>query len=189
MELTFRDAVTVLHGMGAGAFLLLGFSGAFVGIHSSTAPGGGWTDRDRALAGYYLVAMALLAWAAVMLGAYVVYPWYRAAPPPGSLDLAGYPKRLLTASPSTSGWHDVGMEWKEHFAWFAPIALTTVTYIFIRFGRRLGEDRGLRNATMALLTLAFVATGVAGFFGAMLNKFAPVRGGPDIVLMKGENHG
>jgi len=36
--------------------------------------------------------------------------------------------------------------------------------------------KGLRNVVIGLALLAFVATGVAGFFGAMLNKFAPVRG-------------
>ena len=34
---------------------------------------------------------------------------------------------------------------------------------------------------------AFVATGVAGMFGAFLNKYAPVRGGSVIVLMEGAN--
>jgi hypothetical protein len=189
MEITVRDAVTVLHGMGFGAVLLLGFSGAFFAIYSSSAAGHAWTSRDRALAGYYLVGMALLAWVAVIVGAYVIYPWYRAVPPVGTVDLAGYPKHLLTASASTSGWHDIGMEWKEHFAWFAPIALTAVAYIFIRYGKRLAEFRGLRNATTALLILAFIATGVAGFFGAMLNKFAPVRGGTEITIMKGGDHG
>jgi hypothetical protein len=188
MEITVRDAVTVMHGMGFGAVLLLSFSGAFFAIYSSSVAGHPWTKRDRALAGYYLIGMALLAWVAVIVGAYVVYPWYRATPPAGTIDLTGYPKRLLTASASTSGWHDIGMEWKEHFAWFAPIALTAVAYVFIRYGDRLASFRGLRNAVIALLALAFAATSVAGFFGAMLNKYAPVRGGPEITIMKGEGH-
>jgi len=37
--------------------------------------------------------------------------------------------------------------------------------------------------------LAFVAAGVAGFFGAMLNKYAPIRGGAKFVLMHGDSHG
>lgn len=189
MELTFRDAVTAMHGMGAGAVLLLGFSGAFFIIYACADENAAWSPRRRSIAGAYLTAMALLAWTAVLLGAYVVYPWYRAAPPPGLHDFSGYPKHLLTASAGTSGWHDIGMEWKEHFAWFAPIALTTVAYVFIRYGLRLGRVRGLRNALLGLVALAFVASGVAGFFGAMLNKFAPVRGGPEIVLIKGGDHG
>jgi hypothetical protein len=108
--------------------------------------------------------------------------------PPGALNLEGYPQRLLMANPSTSGWHDIGMEWKEHIAWFAPICLTTVTYIFAQYGGGLRNSKGLRNAVAALTIVAFVATGVAGFFGAMLNKYAPVRGGANIVLMQGETH-
>jgi hypothetical protein len=189
MEISFRDAVTVMHGMGFGALLLLGFSGAFFAVYSSSVAGHPWTRRERAAAGGYLIGMALLAWVAVIVGAYVVYPWYRAVPPAGTVDFTDYPRRLLTASASTSGWHDIGMEWKEHLAWFSPIALTAVAFIFIRYGDRLNQLRGLRNAAVGLLVLALVATGVAGVFGAMLNKYAPVRGGGEIILMKAADHG
>jgi hypothetical protein len=91
------------------------------------------------------------------------------------------------SSPTTTGWHDLGMEWKEHVAWFAPICLTAVAYLFARAGLR--GDRRLRHALFGLLGFAFFATCVAGFFGAMLNKFAPVRGGAEITLMQGEKHG
>jgi len=189
LEITFRDAVTVMHGMGFGAILLLGFSGAFFVLYSLAFAGHPFSPRQKGFANGYLIALTVLAWVAVLVGAYIVYPWYRAVPPAGVTDFTEYPKHLLTASPATTGWHDIGMEWKEHCAWFAPIALTAVSAIVIRYGGRLGEFRGLRNATVALLALAFVAAGVAGFFGAMLNKYAPVRGGPEIVLMKGEGHG
>jgi len=189
MEITLRDAVTVIHGMGLGAILLLGFSGAFFILYSLAFAGHPFTVRQQKFANGYLIGLATLAWLAVLAGAYIIYPWYRAVPPSGVANFAEYPKHLLTASPTTSGWHDIGMEWKEHCAWFAPLALTAVAALVIRYGGRLGEFRGLRNAAVALLALAFVATGVAGFFGAMLNKYAPVRGGPEIVLMKGEGHG
>jgi hypothetical protein len=189
MEVTVHDAVTMLHGMGFGALLLLAFSGAVAGLYSTSIAGHVWTGRERRLACAYLVAMAALAWVTVLAGAYLVYPWYRAVAPPGTIDLNGYPQRLLMSQTSTSGWHDIGMEWKEHIAWFAPISLTAVAYIFIRYGTHLAQFRGVRNAVMALAVTAFVATSVAGVFGAMLNKFAPVRGGPTIVIMKGEKHG
>jgi len=64
----------------------------------------------------------------------VIYPWYRAVPPAGAA-LAGYPQRLLMSNPATSGWHDIGMEWKEHIAWLAPISLTACAYVFWRYGR------------------------------------------------------
>lgn len=188
MEITVRDAVTMLHGMGFGALLLLAFSGAVAGLYSTSIAGHHWTERERRLACAYLVAMAALAWVTVLAGAYLVYPWYRAVAPPGTADLSGYPQRLLMSKTSTSGWHDIGMEWKEHIAWFAPITLTAVAFIFIHYGAQLSRFRGLRNAVLALAVTAFVATAVAGAFGAMLNKFAPVRGGPTIVIMKGEAH-
>ena len=189
MEITLRDAVTMLHGMGFGALLLLTFSGAIAALYSTTFAGHVWTERERQLASGYLIAMATLAWMTVLAGAYLVYPWYRTVAPAGTVDLRGYPQRLLMSKASTSGWHDIGMEWKEHIAWFAPITLTAVAYIFAHYGTRLAQFRGLRNAVLALSATAFVATAIAGAFGAMLNKFAPVRGGPVIVIMKGEHHG
>jgi hypothetical protein len=190
MEITFRDAVTVLHGMGFGAFLLFSFSGAFVGLYAMTISATSWHPEagERKIFNFFLAAMALLAWMAVLAGAYLVYPWYRAHAPAGTTNLTGYPQRLLMASPTTAGWHDIGMEWKEHIAWFAPISLTAVAYVVARYGEGLRQIRSLRNAVLCLTFLAFAATGIAGFFGAMLNKNAPVRGGETIVLVKVSSH-
>ena len=127
--------------------------------------------------------MAILAWAAVLLGAYAVYPWYRALPPPGIQDLAGYPQRLLLATPLTAGWHNLGMEWKEHIAWFAPITLTAAAALVGRYGPHLRNLSALRQAVWGLLIAGFACAAVAGFFGAMLNKYAPVHGGNEVVLL------
>jgi hypothetical protein len=178
----------VLHGMGFGAFLLLGFSGALVFLYSSSVAGHQWGIRERRYANAYLIVMALLAWAAVLAGTYLVYPWYRAIAPAGTSDLSGYPQRLLMANPTMIGWHSLGMEWKEHIAWFSPITLTAVAFIFIRYGSQLANFRSLRNTVLALAVLALVSTAVAAGFGAMLNKYAPVRGGAEIILMKDTNH-
>jgi hypothetical protein len=191
MEISLRDAVTVVHGMIFGALLLLMFTGAAAGLYVSSASSNHWTPgaRQRRFYSIYLAVMALLAWLAVLVGAYAVYPWYRAHAPAGLTDLSGYPQRLLMSRPSTTGWHDIGMEWKEHIAWFAPISLTAVAYLVARYGRHLHAMQSLRRAVVALLALAFFSAAVAGFFGAMLNKYAPVRGGARIVLMHGERHG
>jgi len=191
MEITFRDAATVVHGMFFGALLLLAFTGAGVGLYAISAPQGRWvpTAAQHKWFARYVAGMALLAWLAVLLGAYAVYPWYRAHPPAGVTDLSGFPQRLLMASPTTTGWHDIGMEWKEHVAWFAPISLTTAAYLVWRYGMHLHALRSVRRALLCLIVLAFAAAGVAGFFGAMLNKYAPVRGGANIVLMHGDSHG
>jgi hypothetical protein len=129
--------------------------------------------------------MAVLAWLTVLSGAYLVYPWYRAVPPAGTRDLSDYPQRFLLSSPLTSGWHDYGMEWKEHVAWLAPMAMTMVAYVFIAYGPQLARRKAMRNAVLGFTAAAFAATAVAGVFGAFLNKYAPVRGGPEVVLVRG----
>ena len=188
MEISFRDAVTVIHGMVFGALLLLAFSGALVILISSSVAGHPWTPRERRFGSVYLGGMAVLAWAAVFAGAYIVYPWYRAIAPLGTIDLSGYPQRLLISSPSTTGWHDIGMEWKEHIAWLSPISLTAVTFLFSKYGAQLPRFRGLRDAMLWLIAVAFISTAVAGLFGAMLNKYAPVRGGSELIILKAEAH-
>ena len=86
------------------------------------------------------------------------------------------------SSPTTIGWHSLGMEWKEHVAWLAPISITMVAFVFIRYGRDLRNHRQLRSAVLAFAAASFVAAGVAGFFGAMITKDAPVHGGDTIQL-------
>jgi hypothetical protein len=188
MEISFRDLITVLHGMGFGALFMLAFSGAIAELYrmSALANVGQASAREQNLLRFYLVAMVALAWAAVLSGAYLVYPWYRAVPPAGVTDLADYPKFLLVSSPMTSGWHSLGMEWKENVAWLAPIAMTMVAYVFAKYGARIAAHRPIRTAVLVFAVVAFAATGVAGAFGAFLNKYAPVRGGSTIVIMTGE---
>jgi hypothetical protein len=185
MQMSFREIVTILHGMGCGGLLLLGFSGALIELYRICIP-----DKcrplsvcDRKFLRIYLIAMAVLAWVTVLSGAYVVYPWYRARPAAGITDYAGYPQRILLSSPTTSGWHSLGMEWKEHVAWFAPIAITMVAYIFIKYGSDLSRHRQVRKAAFAFTVAAFIAAGIAGTFGALINKKAPVRGGAEMKLL------
>ena len=47
-----------------------------------------------------------------------------------------------------------------------------------KYGPAITKHRQMRSAVLAFAVVAFVATGVAGAFGAFLNKYAPVRGGP-----------
>lgn len=190
MEITTRSLWTAIHGLGFGALYLLACSGAILelfqmtGLSASAAPAPASRRPERFL-NWYLIAMTVLAWTAVLTGAYVIYPWYRAVPPPGTADLAMYPQHLLMTSPSTMAFHSIGMEWKEHVAWFAPIAITMVTFVFIRYGRELGAHRQLRRAVLGFAVASFVAAAVAGFFGAMINKNAPVQGGETLRTISG----
>jgi hypothetical protein len=184
MEITARGLWTLLHGMGFGALYLLACSGAIFELFRLTAssPHPEPTRAQERFLSVYLLAMVFLAWAAVFTGAYVIYPWYRATPPPGTLDLSMFPQRLLQSSPATAGWHSLGMEWKEHVAWFAPISITMVAFVFLRYGRGLRNHRQLRSAVIGFAAASFLAAGIAGFFGAMINKSTPVQGGPMIQL-------
>lgn len=187
MEITVRSFWTLIHGMGFGALYLLACSGALMELYRFTttpAPSGPTPGQERFLR-VYLISMVVLAWAAVLTGAYVIYPWYRATPPPGTVGLSTFPQHLLMSSSTTVGWHSLGMEWKEHVAWFAPISITMVAFVFIRYGREIKNHRKLRTVVLCFALASFLAAGIAGFFGAMINKYAPVRGGNTIQLSKG----
>ena len=180
--------MTVLHGMGFGALFMLAFSGAIAEFYRMTASGPATSAgrNDQTLLRVYLIGMVVLAWLTVFSGAYVVYPWYRAVPPAGTTDLSMFPRSLLMSSPNTAGWHDFGMEWKEHVAWLAPIAITMVAYVYGKYRANLARQSALRKSVLVFAVSAFVATAAAGAFGAFLNKYAPVRGGANIHLMNGE---
>jgi len=188
MEITERSLWTLIHGMGFGALYLLACSGALVELyrrycaHNPAQP----TPRDEAFLRVYLTVMAVLAWLAVFTGAYIIYPWYRAVPPPGTSGLSPFPQRLLMSSPHTVGWHSLGMEWKEHVAWLAPIAITMAAAVVWQYGCHLASLRPLRAVVLSFVWVSLVAAGIAGFFGAMINKNAPVEGGPVIHVMQGE---
>ena len=188
MEITTRALWTLIHGMLFGGLYLLACSGALIELYrltvSPTSPE--FTHgRDRFMR-IYLITMAVLAWAAVLSGSYAIYPWYRATPPRGTVNLSMFPQRLLMSSPATIGWHSVGMEWKEHVAWFAPISITMVTFVVIRYGRDLRKHRQLRSAVLVFALASLVAAGIAGFFGAEIDEYAPVRGGSTIQFIAGE---
>jgi hypothetical protein len=162
-----------------GAAFLLAFTGGFIalwGLRSDWVTGEGARRSARRLI-VWTWAMAVLVWLTVILGTYVVYPWYRAKPPAdasGAL-LAEYPKNLLLSSPRTADWHEFGMEWKEHIAWLAPILATAVAFVVTYYRDQLAADHQVRRALLVLYGLAFFAASWAGLFGALINKFAPTR--------------
>ena len=188
MEITARSLWTLIHGMGFGALYLMACSGALVELYRrySSPLGPEIKEEDERFLRIYLTAMAVFAWLTVLTGAYIIYPWYRAVPPPGTSSLAAFPQRLLMASPTTSGWHSIGMEWKEHVAWIAPISITMAACVALQYGRNLKNHPQLRSAVLVFVWISLLAAGVAGFFGAMINKNAPVEGGPVIHIVQGE---
>lgn len=176
MNLTEREFWTVVHGMGLGALFLLAFAGGLAGLWSLrrewVTPAGLHERLHRLTAGTWV--MAAVAWLTVVIGTYLVYPWYRARPPE-SADLSQFPRFYLLDNPNLSAWHTFGMEWKEHVAWLAPILATAVAYVVLRYGPKLAYEEQIRRALVVLFTIAFAAAGVAGLFGAFINKIAPIR--------------
>ncbi|MGH2605238.1 MAG: hypothetical protein ACRDG5_01480 [Anaerolineales bacterium] len=177
MEISGRELWTVIHGMALGALFLLSFAGGLAGLYSlrpAWVTVEGLKERlSRLKIGMW--AMAAVAWATVLTGTYIIYPWYRAAPPEGTADLSAFPRSLLLSSPATSSWHTFGMEWKEHVAWIAPIAATVVAYAVSAYGAQLAAYPRIRRALTWFFVVGFATAGVAGMFGALINKVAPVR--------------
>lgn len=176
MEVTSREVWTFIHGMGFGAVFLLAFAGGLAELYSlrpewMTAEGMR-TRISRMKAGLWI--MAIVVWLTVISGTFIVYPWYRAAPPEGTADLTAFPRYLLLAEPGTAGWHTFGMEWKEHVGWLAPIAATVVAAIVGYYGAEIARRLAERRAVAIFFIIAFLAAAAAGVFGAFITKAAPV---------------
>jgi hypothetical protein len=186
MEITTRSLWTLIHGMGFGALYLMACSGALVAPYRPPGVSELVTRRDDRFLKIYLAVMTVLAWVAVLSGTYIIYPWYRAVAPAGVSSLAAFPQQPLKSNPATIGWHSLGMEWKEHVAWLVPISIAAAAVVVIRYGRNLRNHPQLQTALLSFVSVSFLAAGIAGFFGAMLNKNAPVEGGRTIQIMHGE---
>ncbi len=177
MVMNSNEVWTAIHGMVFGFIFLLGFSGALYAVYSMkaewlTAEGLSKTVSNIKI---YLWGLAVATWAAVITGAYIVYPRYRATAPSGTTDLTKFPKLLLLANPDTAAWHNFGMEWKEHVAFLAPMAATVVAFVVSYYGPALAKKVGERNAVMIFFIFAFATAAVAGLFGAFITKAAPVH--------------
>ena len=182
MELTSKELWTLIHGMGLGAVFLLAFGGGMAGLWSlrgRLVTEAGVADRTpRLLIG--TTVMAVVAWFTVIVGTWIVYPWYRAAPPDGldkavqSEALKEFPRYWLLAGEKTAEWHKFGMEWKEHVAFLAPFLATAVAVAVIYYGANLVHRGDVRRGMLVFFTLAFAAAGIAGLFGALITKAAPI---------------
>ena len=170
MSISPREGWTVLHGMLFGAAFLLAFAGGLAGLYSLRPE---WVTvegiKERMLRlKVGLWAMAVIAWATVITGSFVIYPWYRA-------NDATSARSILLANPDTAAWHNFGMEWKEHVGWLAPIAATVVAFAVTYYGPALANKVGERRALMVFFVAAFTTAAIAGVFGALINKVAPIR--------------
>ncbi|TMR95448.1 hypothetical protein [Nonomuraea basaltis] len=169
MRLTGQEWWALIHGMLLGGLFLLAFAGGLAELYSLrprmvTAQG----IRMRMLRlKIGTTTMAVAAWLTVITGTWIVYPWYRAKGPDS-------PRSRLLASEHTAGWHEFAMEWKEHVAWISPILATVVVFIVFYYGTNLIRHERVRRTTITLFVLAFALAAVAGLFGALITKVAPV---------------
>ncbi|MBI1757834.1 MAG: hypothetical protein HYR62_01170 [Actinobacteria bacterium] len=169
MSLTDRETWGLIHGMVLGAAFLLAFGGGVAGFWSlkpELVTAAGVVERIRRLK-VGVVAMAVAAWGTVLTGTWVVYPWYRS---PAKTS----PKSILVADESTAQWHEFGMEWKEHIAWLSPILATVVAFVVVYLGTQLIRHDNVRRMLLTLFVIAFGIAAVAGLFGALITKVAPV---------------
>jgi hypothetical protein len=183
LEITSRELMTLMHGMLFGGFFLMALFGAVALMLRSRHERAELSEDAIRWERRYLVGTVILGWLAVLSGAYIIYPWYRAAAPTGA-DLVGYPQRLLLSRPSTAGWHTLGMEWKEQVAWMAPMAMTMVAYVVSTYRGAWKSEPQMRRAVLGFAMAAFLAAVIAGGFGALIDKAAPVTGGKTLRLMQ-----
>jgi hypothetical protein len=169
MDLTTREFWALVHGILLGGAFLLAFSGGLAGFYSLRAElvtEAGIVDRVRRLR-IGTAAMAALTWATVIVGTWVVYPWYREKAPAS-------PKSQLLANPDTKDWHEFAMEWKEHIAWLAPLLATAAAFVVFYYRAELVRNPLARKIAMALFIAAFAVAVIAGLLGALITKKAPV---------------
>jgi hypothetical protein len=169
MDLSTHEFWALVHGVLLGGAFLLAFSGGLAGFYSlrpELLTERGLTERVRRLR-IGTVAMAVLTWVTVIVGTWIVYPWYREKTPDS-------PKSKLLADPDTKDWHEFAMEWKEHIAWLAPMLATTAAFMVLYYRTDLIRNQLARRIAMGLFVAAFAVAVVAGLLGALITKKAPV---------------
>ena len=169
-----RSIWTMVHGVGLGGGALMGLAAALFYLYAArssdnvTAPPG-----SGALAGATVLSAALL-WLTVIVGTYVIFPPYRATPPPGVTDLSEFPRALVLASPSTAWLHAFAMESKEHMPWIASMLTAAGAFVAVRYRSRVLQNSSLRSLSMALLAISFALVAFVSLMGMFVNKVAPL---------------
>ena len=122
-----------------------------------------------------LLAVAILAWLAVLGGTFIVFPPYRVTPPEGVADLSQYPRALLLKSPETAWLHRFAMEIKEHVPWIAAMLATAAAFVGMRYRSKLLADPQLRGMVTALTAICFALVASVALLGVFVNKVAPLE--------------
>ena len=169
MELSTREFWALVHGLLLGGAFLVAFAGGLAGLYSlrpELVTEVGVTERVRRLI-WGTTGMAVVAWATVITGTWIVYPWYRE-------DVPESPRSELLANTDTEDWHEFAFEWKEHVAWIAPMLATAVAFIVLYYRQDLIRNQFVRRLAMGLFVAAFLTAAIAGILGALVTKKAPI---------------
>jgi hypothetical protein len=177
MLFTDRSIWTMVHGIGLGGAALLGLAAALFHVYAARAspePYLGSRDASRSFAGLTVFTAAML-WLTVLLGTYVIFPLYRAAPPAGVTDLSQYPRALIHANPGTVWLHAFAMESKEHVPWIASMLATAVAFVAVRYRSQALRDPSLRTTLTVMLAICFALVSWMSRLGVFVNKVAPLQ--------------
>jgi len=169
LDLGNREFWALIHGLVLGGAFLITFTGGLAGFYSlrpELVTPEGVADRIRRLS-IGTTVMAMITWLTVIVGTWVVYPWYRE-------DIPESPRSKLLANPDTKDWHEFAMEWKEHVAWIAPMLATAAAFLVLYYRADLVRNPVARRVAMGLFVLVFLCAAVAGLLGALITKKAPV---------------
>jgi|SRR5215211_1199282 len=170
MELTNREIWALVHGLVIGGPFLLAFAAVLVSLHGLraellTAAGVRARVAQLRLAGG---VMALMSWAIVAIGTWVLLPWYLE-------DAPDSPRSILVSDPDTRQWHEFADVWKTHVAYMAPILATTAAALVVYYGPTLARDRTIRNLVLALFLGAFAVSSLAALIGSLVTRAAPIH--------------
>lgn len=170
-----RSIWTMVHGIGFGGGALLGLAAALFYLYAARpAPLSGELETGSRAFATVTIFTAVMLWLTVIVGTYVVFPPYRATPPPGTTDLSEFPRALVLANPSTAWLHGFAMETKEHLPWIASMLTTAVAFIAVRYRRTALASPSMRPMVFALLALSFAVVTIVSLLGVFVNKVAPL---------------
>jgi hypothetical protein len=170
-----RSLWTMVHGIGLGGAALLGLAAALFYLYAARpVPDASATETGSRAFAMVTVFSTVMLWLTVIVGTYIVFPPYRATPPPGTTDLSEFPRAFVLANPSTAWLHAFAMEIKEHMPWIATMLTTAVAFIAVRHRRTGLASASLQGMAFVLLAIAFAIVTFVSLLGVFVNKVAPL---------------
>jgi hypothetical protein len=170
MDLTYRESWALIHGLLIGGPFLLALAGALValaGLRADHLTAAGIHHRVKQLR-IGACVMAVMAWTIVLIGLWVLLPWYSESTPDS-------PRSRLLADPGTRQWHEFADVWKTHVAFMSPILATAAAALVVYYGSDLARDHILRTIVLTLLLAAFAVASLAALIGSLVTRAAPLR--------------